>query len=83
MAKHNPANERIKRDYFRFLAEAKSRDQATIDRVAKSLARFEASTGHKDFRRFHREQAMAFKRRLADALSAKTGEKLSKAMVTT
>lgn len=82
MAKHNAANERIKRDYFRFLAEAKGRDTATIDRVAKSLARFEDSTGHKDFKRFHREQAMAFKRRLAEQVNAQTGKKLSKATVT-
>ncbi len=81
MAKHNPANERIKRDYFRFLAEAKGRDETTIDRVAKSLARFEDSTGHKPFRKFHREQAMAFKRRMADSLNARSGEKLSKATV--
>jgi site-specific recombinase XerD len=77
--KHNPANERIKREYFRYLKEAKGRDEATIDAVAKSLARFEELTGRKEFRRFHREQAVAFKRRLADAANARTGERLSKA----
>lgn len=81
MAKHNASNERVKRDYFRFLAEAKGRDPATIDRVAKSLARFESSTGHKDFKRFHREQAVAFKRRLGEALNERSGERLSKATV--
>lgn len=81
MAKHNPSNERVKREYFRFLAEAKGRDEATIDRVAKSLARFEAGTGHKDFRRFHREQAIAFKRKMSEALNARSGEKLSKATI--
>lgn len=79
MAKHNPANERVKRDYFFFLREAKGRDEATIDRVAMSLARFEESTGRKDFKKFHREQAVAFKRRLAEAVNGATGEKLSKA----
>lgn len=82
MAKHNAANERIKREYFGFLREAKGRDEATIDRAAMALARFEDSTGRKDFRKFHREQAIAFKRRLGDALNAATGEKLSKATVT-
>ena len=67
MAKHNGANERIKRDYFAFLKDARGRDGATIDGVAKSLARFEASTGARDFGKFRREQAMAFKARLADA----------------
>jgi len=81
MARHNPANERIKREYFRFLAEAKGRDGATIDRVAASLARFEDSTSRKDFKRFHREQAMAFKRRMAEAVNARSGEKLSKSTV--
>jgi integrase len=79
MAKHNAANERVKHEYFHFLKEALGRDEATIDRVAKSLARFEDSTGRKDFKRFHREQAVAFKRRLAGALNIRTGERLSKA----
>src|SRR6185369_1373290 len=81
MAKHNASNERVKRDYFRFLAEAKGRDTATIDRVAKSLARFEVDTRHKEFKRFHREQAVAFKRRLGEQLSERSGERLSKATV--
>ncbi|WP_068073888.1 tyrosine-type recombinase/integrase [Novosphingobium lentum] len=79
MPKHNAANERIKRDYFRYLKDARGRDDATIDCVAKALSRFELSTGAKDFKRFHREQAMAFKRRLAEMNSARTGERLSKA----
>lgn len=79
MTKHNAANERVKRDYYRYLKEAKGRDEATIDAVAKSLARFEDSTGRKEFRRFHREQAVAFKRRLGDTVNARTGERLSKA----
>ena len=81
MAKHNASNKQVKRDYFRFLAEAKGRDPATIDRVAKSLARFEADTKHKDFNRFHREQAVAFKRRLGEALGERSGTRLSKATV--
>ena len=39
MAKHNASNERVKRDYFHFLSEAKGRDTATVDRIAASLAR--------------------------------------------
>ena len=81
MAKHNAANERIKREYFAFLKEAKGRDVATIDRVAQSLTRFEASTRYKDFKRFHKEQAVAFKKRLGEAVNAKTGDQLSKATV--
>ena len=79
MATHNAANERVKRDYFAFLEHAKGRDTATIDRVAKSLVRFEETTGHRAFAKFRREQAIAFKRRLADQSSAHSGERLSKA----
>jgi integrase len=81
MAKANAANERIKFEYFAFLKEAKGRDEVTIDRVAMSIARFEDSTGRRDFKRFHREQAVAFKHRLGQAINARSGERLSKATV--
>lgn len=81
MTKVNGNNERVKRDYFRYLKEAQGRDEATIDKVAKSIARFEESTGARDFSRFHREQAVAFKARLAEGLNARTGERLSKATI--
>ncbi|MEO7602481.1 MAG: tyrosine-type recombinase/integrase [Sphingomicrobium sp.] len=79
MTKHSAANERIKRDYFAYLKEARGRDEATIDGVAKSLARFEASTNGRDFKRFHREQAVAFKSAFGKAVNARTGEQISKA----
>ena len=41
-------------------ARRKRRNDASIDGVAKALSRFEDSTGHRDFARFHREQAVAF-----------------------
>lgn len=78
MTKVNAANERIKRDYFRYLREALGRDEATIDGVAKSLARFEESTRAKDFKQFHREQAVAFKARMSEAVNERTRERLSK-----
>lgn len=81
MTKHNAANERIKHEYLGFLADAQGRDEATIDRVAASLARFEASTRAKHFNTFHREQAMAFKARLGEQVNARTGGRLSKATV--
>ena len=79
MPKHHPDNERIKRQYFAFLKEAKRQSEDSVDAVAKALARFESDTHHRDFRAFHYEQAVAFKRRLADRDSQVTGEKLSKA----
>ena len=79
MAAHNPDNERIKRQYFLFLKEAKRQSEDSVDAVAKALARFEADTRYRDFRAFHFEQAVAFKRRLAAQDSRNTGGKLSKA----
>ena len=79
MATHNSENERIKRQYFIFIKEAKRQSEDSVDAVAKALARFEADTRHRDFKAFHFEQAVAFKKRLADRDSLVTGEKLSKA----
>ncbi len=81
MTKHNPANERIKRAYFVYLREARRRNDASIDGVAKALARFEEATGHRDFGKFHREQAVAFKRKLDQLTALRTGQRLSRATV--
>jgi len=79
MATHNPDNERIKRRYFAYLKEAKRHSEPTVDAVAKALARFETDTKYRDFKKFHSEQAIGFKRRLAEQTNQQTGEKLSKA----
>jgi site-specific recombinase XerD len=79
MTSHNAANERMKRQYFAYLAEAQGHSEQTIDAAAKAIARFEAYTRYKDFKAFHIEQARAFKRDLADQRSHRSGEPLSKA----
>ena len=79
MKKHNPVNERIKRKYFAFLKEAKRHSEPTIDAAAKALSRFEAYTKYRDFKAFHFEQAVAFKRHLAEQNGQRSGKKLSKA----
>jgi integrase len=81
MAKHNAENTRIKREYFDYLKEAMRRDEASIDQVAKALARFEEAIGYKDFKKFHREQAKAFKRRLDKEKNEQTGKPLARATV--
>jgi site-specific recombinase XerD len=78
---HNPQNERVKHQYFHYLREARRRNGASIDAVAKALSRFEESTGFRDFRRFHREQAVAFKRKFDEQLSQRTRARLSRATV--
>ena len=79
MAKHNPANERIKRDYFRLLKDARGYDDASVDAVAASISRFETYTRFKSFEKFHIEQAIGFKRWLAEQRNQRTGRTLSKA----
>ena len=79
MTSYNAANERMKRHYFAYLADALGHSEQTIDAVAKAIARFEAYTRYKDFKTFHIEQAKAFKRDLADQRGHRSGEPLSKA----
>ena len=79
MTKHNAENERIKRRYFTYLKEAKRYSEPTVDVAAKALSRFEEYTRHRDFKTFRFEQAVAFKRHLANQTGQRSGEKLSKA----
>lgn len=75
----NPANERVKRVYVTYLKEAARRSEPSLDAALKALDRFETYTGFKDFKAFHQQQAIGFKRHLSHQLSARTGERLSKA----
>lgn len=79
MAMHNANNERVKRQYFAYLKEAKRHNEATVDAVAAALARFESDTKFRDFKAFHIEQAIAFKKRLGEQRSQARSEILSKA----
>jgi integrase len=81
MRKFHPRNERVKRDYLAYLEEAKRMSTKTTDHVAAALSHFETTTGHRDFRHFHVEQARRFKRLLAEAAHVKTGRPLSKATI--
>lgn len=76
---HHPSNERLKRAYFTYLSEARRYSEASLDQVAKALHRFERYTKFRDFRSFHIQQAIGFKRHLAEQVSDRTGERLSKA----
>jgi len=59
--------------------EAKRHSEPTVDAAAKALNRFEVSTKHRNFKMFHFEQAIAFKKHLAEQKGQQPGEKLSKA----
>jgi len=78
MRKHSPTNERIKRQYFVYLKEAKRHSEPTIDAVAMALNRFEEYTRYRDFKSFHIKQAVGFKKQLAEQKGKKSGGKLSK-----
>jgi integrase/recombinase XerD len=79
MTKHNAKNERIKRKYLIWLREAKRQSEDSVDSVAAAIARFEAYNRCREFKFFHHQQAVAFKRHLAGQANSATGEKLSKA----
>jgi hypothetical protein len=66
MKTHSAQNERIKRAYFIYLAEAQGFSESTLDAVAKALNRFETYTKFRDFKAFHIEQAQGFKANLAE-----------------
>lgn len=79
MRKHNPENERIKRDYLVWLKQAQGQSEATLDAIAAALHRFEEHTRQRPFKSFRPEQATSFKLHLSEQVSAKTGDRLSKA----
>lgn len=78
MKKHNPDNERIKHKYRKFLKEAQQLSEPSIDAVDSALAMFDKYNGYKEFKRFHYQQAIAFKKHLGKQLNARTGKPLSK-----
>lgn len=81
MSKRISANLRIKRKYCVWLREARGLSEASIDKAAAAIAVYEAWLGAKDFRAFHSERALAFKRHLASRQNGTTGAKLSAASV--
>lgn len=79
MKKYNAENERAKRSYLIFMKEAKRQNESSIDGVAKALSRFEEYTKLRSFKAFHFEQAVGFKKHLANQDNQQTGKKISKA----
>ena len=55
-------NERIKCKYLDFQRHALGRREASITATAEALHRFEHYTCHRDFKRFHIEQAQGLQR---------------------
>ena len=78
MRQHNAENERVKREYLIYLKAAKGLSEASLDTVVKAIHRFEVSTKFRSLRKFHVEQAVAFRRQLSETDSSETGKPLSK-----
>lgn len=79
MTKHNANNVRIKHKYFVHLKEAHGLSVQSVDAVAGAINRFEIDTKHRDFKDFHVEQAIAFKKHLSEQKGQRSGKNLSKA----
>lgn len=79
MSKHRSDNLRIRRRYLVWLREARGYSEASVDKVAASVARYQAYLGAADFRQFHSERALGFKRHLAKARHVKSKAPLSRA----
>ena len=77
MTKFNSQNERIKRVYFTHLQDSRGKAPSSVDQVAAAIAEFEKSTRFQDFKKFHIEQAKAFKESLAKVASKATGKPLA------
>jgi integrase len=77
--KVNAKNERIKRKYLIHVRETRQLDDKSIDIIVAAIERFEIYTGRRDFREHRPEQAVAFKRHLAEERNKRTKERLSKA----
>ena len=80
MIKIDPHNERLKFDYQDRQRHTQGLDQKTIDKQMSAVRMFEESTGCKPFKKFKKEQAMAFKDWLATAKNKRTGKPLSLAL---
>lgn len=83
MKKHNTNNVRAIRNYCVFLKEAKRQSDASVDGVTKAINRFEEYTKYKDFKQFHYQQAVAFKKHLMNQKNVVTDKPLSKATINT
>ncbi len=79
--KFHSENERIKRTYFSWLQDSQGKAPSSIDQIAAAIADFEKSTRHQDFKRFHIEQAKAYKASLTKQISKSTGKPLAIATV--
>ncbi len=81
MKKHDAQNERLKLEYQDYLRHAEGLDHKTIDKAMTAIRHFEECTNCTPFKRFNKDQAIAFKDWLDTARNSRTGKPLSKATI--
>jgi transposase InsO family protein len=73
---YHPENERLKRLYLQHLKHRRGASEASLDRIVAAIDRYQRLTQGKPFRKFHREQVVAFKRTYDGEKNTKTGKAL-------
>jgi site-specific recombinase XerD len=81
MARSNPENLRIKRQYLVWLKEAKGLTGTSLDKAAAAIDSFTDYAKDRSFKAFHSEQARAFKRNLERSTNPRTGRPISAATI--
>lgn len=77
MPDHHPDNERIKRAYLDYLANAGGRSKLTVAAAARAIRSYELFTGFKCFKTFTVKQASGYRAHLASRPGKGNGEPLS------
>ena len=75
--KFNPKNERMKKKYFDYLAQAKRLSPKTIESASKAILRYEDYTKFEDIGKFNKVKAMGFKNKLAQSRNKAKGALLN------
>lgn len=78
MAKFNAENERIKRKYLEWEKEANGKSDSTITNIRDSLYIYEEFTQFKSFKKFSKNDAIAFKKYMFQKKSKRSQEPVSK-----
>ncbi len=73
MRAFHPDNERLKRAYLQHVHLASRKGQASMDRIAASIDRYQHQTKGKPFRKTHVEQIVAFRHKLDTERNGRTG----------
>lgn len=75
---YNPANERIKRQYYQYVIEAQGKASSTLNGIRKAINRFESYTKFEDFKTFNKDQAIGFKKHVSQLKAQRSGVLISK-----